>query len=276
MNRPLLTPEQQAQLTAWASQNPGFGAPQEPGDGAFGSLCSVDRVMLAGGQLTSYMTPRSIVPLEYVFRRLPIDGIFDATPSRPCQFQMGNLSVPVGMGFVLLDYNFAIYRPSGSAADDFVPLEENRLSTQVGWDIQVDGTRQGNYRYELNPIPPENNNPSFQSGPNPGFIPAGNGLPTPASDDEFTAARYTQAAAATGSALSLMPQRHHRQGLLHVPAPWIIHSNQSLTMQCSVFRAVQIPLAFFEASMFGFLMQDMQLREMEKAIAPCLSKSGGV
>ena len=161
-------------LSALGAANPGFGQPP-PVEGGYGALCSSDRVVFAGGQLASYMKPEGMIPLEYVFRRLPIDSIFDATPNRPCQFEMGNFAVPAEHGFVLLDYNFNIYRPSGAAADDFVPLEDNRLSTQVGWDIQANATRQGNYRYEIQPIPPENNSPTFQSAPNPGLHPGWRG-----------------------------------------------------------------------------------------------------
>ena len=96
----------------------------------------------------------------------------------------------------------------------------------------------------------------------------------PASDDQFVQARFTQAQSGTGD-LSLMPQRHHRQGLLHVPAPWILHSNQTLIPSCHVFRAITIPIAFFEAEIFGFMLPDNMLDVMQKAIAPCIEKPGG-
>jgi hypothetical protein len=281
MNRPTLTPQQQKALTAFAQQNPGvpipgmgMGAPPLPGGNSFGTVCGFDRVALAGGQLTSYITPSSIIPLEFVYRRLPEDGIFDATPSKPCEFDLGTLKVPIASGFVLLDYNFDIYRPSGSASDDFVPLEDNRLSTQVGWDIQSNAARPGNYRFELNPTPPQDNSSNFQSMPNAGLIPGG--PPAPASDDQFTQARYAQAQSATSQGLSLMPQRHHRQGLLHVPASWVLRSTQSLTVSCTVFRAIQIPIAFFEASIFGFIMADANFEALDRALAVCEGVGGGV
>lgn len=272
MNRPLFNPEQQASFQALARSNPSlFGQPGY--DSGTLTPCSVDRVVLAGGQLGSYLKPESIVPFEAVFRRLPIDGIFTATPAVTCQFEMGSVLVPDTMGFVVLDTRFAIYRPSGSAAGDFVELEDNRLSTQVGWDITANINRQGNYRFELNPIPPfDKTSPAYQSTNNLGIIP---GTPEGvASDDVFAAARATQAQAAS-SALSLMPQRHTRQGLLHVPAPWILHSNEDFIMSCTVFRAVPIPVAFFEAEVFGFMIPDQHLFEMQKAIAPCFPKPRG-
>lgn len=277
MNRPLLTPEQRQMFASAAAANPGlglsFGAP--PPDGASFTACAADRVLLTGGQISSYVTPQSIVPFEAVYRRLPIDGIFDATPQQPCQFDMGFFQVPPEMALVLLDWNFNIYRPSGSAAGDFVPLEANRLPTQVGWSIKSNANLQGNFHYELNPIPPAEGQPSFQSNPNPGFTTAPGGLGAAATDDQFTAARYQQVQAAVGD-LSLMPQRHHREGLVHVPAPWVLHSSQGLTLGCHVFRALQIPIAFFEAEIFGFLLPDSDVLNLQKALAPCLSKPGGI
>jgi len=280
MTRPFSI-EQRAGFAELARSNPHFAqsnigaAFPSPFEGGVMTPCTADRVMLAGGQLGSYLKPDSIVPFEAVFRRLPIDGIFTASPNQPCQFEVGTVHVPKNMGFVVLDTRFAIYRPSGCAAGDFVELENNRLPTQVGWDIQANSNRQGNFHYELNPIPPfDKSNSAYQSMPNLGLIP---GTPAGlASDDVFAAARATQAQGATGNALSLMPQRHTRQGLLHVPAPWILHSNEDLILSCTVFRAVQIPLAFFEAEVFGFMLPDQHLFEMQKAIAPCITKSGGV
>lgn len=273
MNRPLFSPEQQAGFAAFAQSNPLFGG-GSPFEGATAVPCGTDRVMLVGGQFASYLKPESIVPFEAVFRRLPIDGIFTATPSTPCQFEMGSVQVPINHGLVVLDSRFAIYRPSGVAAGDFVELEENRLPTQVGWDIQSNISRQGNYRFELNPIPPfEKSNPGYQSANNLGIIP---GIPEGiASPDAFESARASQAQGATGQALSLMPQRHTRQGLLKVPASWILHSNEELILSCTVFRAIQIPIAFFEAEVFGFMLPDQHLIEMQKAIAPCIPKPRG-
>lgn len=263
-------------MQAFLRSNPGL-APAGQGsgslDGGVITRCSADRVMLAGGQLSSYITPTAIIPLEFVWRKLPPDGIFTATPSTPVQFDLGSFQVPQSQGFVLLDYRFDIYRPSGCAAGDFVPLEANRLPTQVGWNLRSNANIQGNYHYELNPSPAAEASPAYQSNPNPGFIPGGPSQP--ATDDRFQAARYQQVQAASGD-LSMMPQRHHREGLLHVPAPWLLHSNQSITPSCHIMRGVQIPIAFFEAEIFGFLLPDNDLLELQKALAPCASRSGGV
>lgn len=273
--RPRLTAPQQDTMQAFLRSNPGL-SPQGGASSIEGGTvtpCSADRVLLAGGQLASYITPTAIVPLEFLWRTLPPEGVFTATPQAPVQFDLGSFRVPQSQGFVLLDYRFDIYRPSGAAAGDFVPLEENRLPTQVGWNIRSNANIQGNYHYELNPAPAAESSAAYRSNANPGFIPGGPAQP--ATDDQFAIARAQQAQAASGD-LSLMPQRHHRQGLLHVPAPWLLHSNESITTSCHIFRGVQIPLAFFEASIFGFLLPDNDLLEIQKALAPCASRTGGV
>ncbi len=273
MNLPLLDPARRRAFDALA-ESARTGLPSATAfERGVTTLCSSDRVVLAGGQLASYVTPSAIVPFEMLWRRLPEDGIFTADPSNPCQFEMGSFQVPVSMGLVLLDYRFDIYRPSGSASGDFVPLEDNRLPTNVGWNIKSNANIQGNVRFELNPQPPSSSMPAYQPQPNPGLIPGGPGAP--ATDAQFDRARYAQAMAASGD-LSLMPQRHHRQGLLRVPAPWTLHSNTSLTLSCHIFRAVPIPIAFFEAEVFGFLMPDNDIIALEQAIAPCVTVNGGV
>lgn len=270
MNRPLLDSSQREAFEAFANSMPPSATVFERGTV---HLCSSDRVMLAGGQLASYVTPEAIVPFEAVWRRLPEDGIFSATPKTPCQFEMGSFLVPRSMGLVLLDWRFDIYRPSGSAAGDFVPLEDNRLPTQVGWNIKSNANLQGNVRYELNPQPASGAGPAYDPQVNPGLIPGGPAAP--ATDAMFERARFAAAQAAVGD-LSVMPQRHHREGLLHVPAPWMLHSNTSLTFSCHVFRAISIPIAFFEAEAFGFLIPESDLLALQKHIAPCITQNGGV
>lgn len=274
MTQPLLNFDQRRAFESLANSSTfAQNTTPSPGDRAVLQTCSVDRVMKAGGEILSYVTPESIVPFEAVYRRLPVDGIFEATPHQPVQFDMGFFQVPQTMALVLLDWRFDIYRPSGSAAGDYVPLEPNRLSTQVGWNIKSNARVQGNYHYELSPIPPAAGSPSYQSNPNPGFIPGGPA--TPATDDQFSAARALSAQSATGD-LSILPQRHHRQGLMPCPAPWCLHSSSSLTISCHVFRAIQIPIAFFEAEVFGFLLPDQDLLAIQKTIQPCIQRPGGI
>lgn len=273
MNRPVISPAQAQTLQLFRQANPHMqGLSQTVGSEA--EVCSIDRVMLAGGQLGSYITPVSITPLEQVFRRLPTSGIHTATPNAPCIFDMGSFRVPESQSFVLLDYRFDIYCPSGTISNDFLPIENNSLATNVGWDITSDGVRQGNTRYELSPLPPAENSPSFQPQPNPGFIPGGPG--PVASDAQFAAARHTSAQSAAGDGLSIMPQRHHREGLLHVPASWVIKSGSNLTLTCRVLRGIQRPIAFFEAELFGYLLPTVHMEAILRATAPCILPPGGV
>lgn len=273
MNRPLNpSPEQLSAFASLQRHNPHLNG-MTPVVGSEAKMCSIDRVMFAGGQLGSYVTPTSITPFEALYRRLPQSGVFTATPAEPVIFDMGSFRVPEGMSLVMLDYRFDIYRPSGTTAGDFVPLEDKRLSTNVGWDISSDGVRQGNTHYEISPIPPQENSPAFRSNPNPGFIPGGPG--SPASDAQFEQARFTQAQSSSGDGLSIMPQRHHREGLLHVPASWVLKSGSNITLTCRVIRGIPIPIAFFEAEIFGFLLPTLHMEAIQKATASCILPPGG-
>jgi len=236
--------------------------------------CNTQRVNFAGGVLASYLTPEMMTPLERTWRKSPEDGIFSASPARPFTFELGSIHVPVSMAFVLLDYRFDIYRPSAVSPGDTVPLESRRLSTQVGWDLVASNKRQGNVEYELIPSQPSPDQSAFGSSSfvNGGIIP-GTG-PSRATQDQFNAAAANNAQVPAGPGLAILPQRHHREGLLQSPVPWVVRSSDTLQARCIVFNAVKIPIAFFESEIFGFLTPQNILDEMLKAVAPCAPIGG--
>src|SRR5882724_3320086 len=96
-----------------------------------------------GGELLGYVQSEQLLYFEQLYRVLPPKGFSKATPNKPVTFVMGAFRVPRSQVLVIEDYSFDIFRFSGIAAGDFLPLEENRLATQVGWDIRVNEKRPG-------------------------------------------------------------------------------------------------------------------------------------
>lgn len=236
--------------------------------------CGTVRTVLAGGELLKLLNHPSLTPLEHIFRRTPPPGAFTATPANPVQFELGALTVPVSMAFVLLETRFAIYIPSGVIAGDFEELDDRRLSTIVGYDMLFTNTRTANLRYELTPSPPTTNTEAFAPNINPGFIP-GQGL-SPVSESVFQRLRGSNTRNTVGSALSTLPQRHRREAQLGgMPFTYVLPSNQRLNYQVKIFQGIPFPVGFFEVEFSGMLMPANALADFLKSIVPCSSSTEG-
>jgi hypothetical protein len=242
---------------------------------AFNERCNSVRTVLAGGELMKLLNHPTITPLERIFRRIPPAGPFTATPAAPVFFELGALEVPKQMVFVLLEYRFAVYIPSGVVAGDFEELEDRRLSTSVGYDVLFTEKRRDNVRYELTPsLPRTDTTETFAPGNNPGFIP-GQGLST-VDASVFQRLRSSNTRNTVGSALSTLPQRHRREAQLGgMPFTYVVPSGQRVNFQTKIFQGIPFPVAFFESEMSGMFMPANTLHEFLKTIAPCSSSTEG-
>jgi len=256
------------------------------------SACNSTRVIKSGGALVDHLMHPDFVPFEQQFRKLPTGAIFDASPQSNYRFELGSFVVPSSMAFALVDYRFDIYRPSGAAPGDTVPVEPRRLSTQVGYDLTVSNYRMGQIQYQLLPSEPvaaqqaterarsggviaaaadfAGVQPAFSYSPNNPFPPSA--APFGATATDFANARANAAAATGGAALALLPQRTERQGAQALPFTYVIRETQRVKFEVVVFDAIPIPISFFEVAFSGVLMPANTLAEIYKAAAPC----GGV
>ncbi len=224
--------------------NPGFGAPKPQPQPMSSLIIDTVRAQKPGGELLGYVQHDSLLYFEQLYRILPPKGFSKATPDRPVTFVMGAFRVPRSQVLVIEDYSFDIYRWSGISAGDFVPLDENRLSTQVGWDIKVNEKRPSSLSYQIIPQVQTQQQQAYQST---------NPLAAP-QEWEFEQVRAQQLQGPAGPAMSLMPQRHHRRGLVKVSNQYVAKSGDTLVVTCSIINPVAIPLAFFEANVMGLLM----------------------
>lgn len=280
-------------VRAFRATNPHVtpGVPPRPDPAASGAACSSSRVVAAGGAISQLLVHPSFVPFEQLFRRLPEQGVFEASPERNFQFELGSFVVPQQMAFVLLDYSFNIHRLSGAAAGDTVPIERQRLSTLLGYDVKIDNTRKGNLLFELDPQPvtaarsafaPVSTGGTILNVDNPDesrpgvlpLFPSGTG-PLPASPAQFAAANFQRSATPGGPGLSLLPQRPGRQGARDVPFTYVATENQRVVFEVVVFRPIPIPIAFFEVDAVGMLVSQNVLKAMFDEMKPCVSTGGG-
>jgi hypothetical protein len=279
---------------AWRQSNPGL-QPGEP-NGYEGSgliVGNAQRVVQAGGALTPQLLHPVIVPLQHVFRRLPDDGIFVASQQSPFQFEMGALVVPKGMRFIFAEYRFQIFRLNGAVANDAVPLEDQRLPLEVGYDVNIDQARKSDIQAEVLPInPPVSDRAAFRgtviNAPDvmtpqvtfPTTLQGGvalatvygapGGAPsqvTPTQQSVFEEARSAVTGAAAGSAL--LPQEQRMAGPAGFPFTYEVKSAQAVQLRVTVFGAVQIPIAFFEARIAGYLMPTNSAEQLMRGARPC-------
>ncbi len=242
-----------------------FALPQGPQTFAPGATPTTHviptvRAQAPGGAALTYVQSKALLWFERTYRTLPPEGMYGATPNKPVTFTLGSYKVPQDQVLVITDYAFDIYRFSGAAAGDFVPIETNRLSTQVGWDITISGNvRSGDMVFQIIPAPATQSNQEYAP-------PAQNGAPAQAW--QFEIARQMQNQAAVPSASSLMPQRHHRPGLTKVANNYVVASSSTINVECSVIRNIPIPIGFFEANISGILMPQIVFNEYQKGLVP--------
>lgn len=231
-------------LRQFLDANPQLGVVPQPSPKPTAAVVmDTARAMNVGGELLKYVQSEQLLYFEQLYRVIAPRGLFNASPNKPLTFTMGAFRVPRSQVLVVLDYNFDIYRFSGAAAGDFVPLEDNRLPTQIGWDININQSRPGSLSYQIIPQVQTQNSQQYASG-----------SPLQQADNAlFESIRAQQLQGPAGPALSMMPQRHHRRGLMKVSNNYVVKSNETVNVTCSVINSVPIPLAFFEANICGIL-----------------------
>jgi len=238
-----------------------FLAPGEPGRQLSRGWCNAERVVLAGGALTSQIVHPSITQFEQLFRVLPEEGMFDprVTPQRPFSFEMGAFRAPGRMALALFDLRPDIYRFSGIDAGDYVPVEARRFASIMGFDILIDGRRtDGNIQYQLDPQ-------AIQHGGTQAY------QPEPGSTDLYAALDIGQSssfASPAGSGNALTPQRPTRYGALSLPFMMLVRSGQVVQIRCVIFRRIPSPIAFIEYDIAGLLIPEQILSTYLECIKP--------
>ena len=234
--------------------------------------CGSYRVQFAGSWLLQLANHPTTTPFERVYRKLPQDGIFAATPERPNVIELGAFTVPVSMVLLVLDWRFDIYRPNGAIVGDVVPIEERRLALQIGWDVVFSAKRTANIEYEITPAPPTIGSlQAYKSNPNAGIIPDNFGIAIPpASQVEFDRIRFLQTQEPSGVGASMLPQRHRLDVQPQMPFTYILEANQTIQLISIAFQPVPLPLAFFEGEFSGLLLGANAFKEFIKGSNPCI------
>lgn len=291
---PLPTREQMLQIMSDANRGLSSTVPPRPDPAASMGPCSAQRVVLAGGAFTQFIQHPTFVPLEALFRKLPEEGMFTASPQRNFEFELGEINVPENFVLALTDFRFDVYRLNGAAAGDTVPIEERRLSTLLGYDVQTDVYRQANLDMTIDPTAIEASKDAFAPEISGGTIAAGTapqaqidessfGIPqflassgpSQPTQNQFNAANQVNSTSPANAALSLLPQRTERLGPRDLPFTMLIRQNQRVSFRSIIFRPIPIPLAFFEVDVTGFLFPAKVMEDILACMAPSVGQGGG-
>jgi hypothetical protein len=240
-----------------------FGVPDlDPRDfGAFSKLgtrtFNAGRQQLAGGALVSLIQHPAILSFERLYRRLPEEGMFDASvaPNNPFTFELGAFRVPTQFTLLIFDIRPDVYRFSGLDPGDYVPVETRRFSSVMGFSLNVDQRLPGNVEFQLDPAPIQVTNEAFTPLSQP-------------TNATFNLAKSNTFANASGTALGTLPQRPTRFGALNVPFTLIAKSNQTVQARAVVFKPIPSPIAFIEFDIAGVLIPSQWTDSVLDIISP--------
>lgn len=264
--------------------------PPRPDPASGGASCAATRVVQAGGILAQLLSHPIYTPWEQLYRKLPEQGMFQATPERNFKFELGAYQVPANYGLLVIDYRFDIYRLSGAVAGDTVPIEARRLSTLLAYDWKISASRMANLRMEIDPVPIQATKEAYVPQATGGVIASGSGqinnqdaslvfapssVPQRATQAQFNLANFARSTTPGGLGLSGLPQRTSHLGPLALPFNAVIPENDTIQFEVVIFRGIPIPIAFFELDVTGLLIPMNVINDMMDGMKPCVSQGGG-
>lgn len=256
--------------------------------------CNASRTIPAGGALAGLLLHPSVTPFQQIFRVNPVGGIFTASLSRPVVMTIGSFVVPRQMTLALAEYRFRPYRFDGLIPGDAVPLEDRRLSLEIGNTVPISANLQkGNISAQI--IPGKLPNPTdttfaninagtaSDAAPLFGELATFEGLPPNIySTAEARDARNVAPPVAyippvnpkqfvlSAQGDSLIPNSNDpTQGAERLPFTYYVPENTPVSLQVTVFAPIRIPIAFFEGVIMGVLADARALSAFLEQVRPC-------
>jgi hypothetical protein len=239
----------------------------------------------AGGDFINSLRHPVFTPLEQLWRKLPNEGVFQASPAQPAMLEIGAFRVPTNMTLILGEYTLQTFRFNGVLANDLLPMERQRLPTSLGWDMNFSQMREGNLEFEIIPTnAPVNSRAAFVN-PDP-FTTALQGtgiafeqtplgdlyneedIPPEGADTVYNKARSSVLGNPAGSAL-MPPSGRTAQGPQRFPFTYMVNQNDVVQIRAIIFQPIGVPVGFFQASISGYLIGSARLEELLRGARPC-------
>lgn len=264
------------------------------------AACDATRTVPAGGALAGLLLHDSITPFQWILRILPTAAFFMASRENVLTVPIGSTTVPERQALAVGEYRFRVYRFDGLNPGDAVPLEDRRLSLEVGNYVSISSSVQkGNILTQIVPAVPPSNGQNYtgqfagvvtggttsinrppQGPPLRNAGPVGNVSNIYGSSGSnnvfssiapaliFPAVNTRQFVRPRGA--SLLPNSNDpQQGPERLPFTYYAMENQTVNMELSVFAAVKTPIAFIEATIAGYQIPLETLRAFLEKVRPC-------
>lgn len=225
-----------------------------------------ERFVAAGGNLVADILHPGIVPFEQLYRRLPEEGMYNpgVSPQNPFVFELGAFTVPPTRALLLFDIRPDIYRFSGVDPGDFVPVENRRFGSLMGFDLTVDQQRTGEVAFQLDPVP-------IVRTSQQAFVSNNTNAPT-FNTTQQAIGEANEFGSTAGAGIGLLPQRPERYGALSIPFTIIARSRQTVQARCVIFRPIPTPIAFIEYDLAGVLVPETWIDNMAEATKPPMNQ----
>jgi len=199
-----------------------------------------------GGDIVNQLVhPDAWTIYEQLYRVLPDGSWFDPniSPSNPIQFEIGAFTVPSNCDLWLFDYEFTVFRQSGTDPGDIVPAEEGRFSGVMGFDINFSGRRLSSLLFQIDPVPVQTLQPTFQP-------PIG----ARASSSQFDSSATQSFASTAGQGQSLLPVTSRRYGPRDAPWTLVAHQGDRVSLNVVIFKPLPTPVATIQGRSAGYLL----------------------
>jgi len=198
-----------------------------------------------GGDIVNGIVHPSVMIVDRLYRKLPQEGFYSPllNPRSPFQFEIGSIEVPDGLDFWIFDYEFSVYRLSGQDPGDALKCEDGRFSGFMGFDLVFDEARLTDLSYELDPSPIGISRDAFGTILQP-------------TQDDFNSAASRSFAANASSGLSTLPFQSEVMGARNAPFSLVANQTSRVALNCIIWRTVTTPLAWVQAKIGGFFVQN--------------------
>lgn len=204
-------------------------------------------VAMVGSAIEKVALNPQLQPLEQLWSVEPNDSWYDniRSPANYTRVEIGNYLVPTGQAFLLLDFDFCPFGPTGHGAFESAPIAEGHLTGSLGYALEINGTTPGQMHFELEPTPSNFQQRRFRPQPNV-QIPLTERV---AADYQRTLA--TSYAAATFGT-NLLPVRSGRTGARHVPWSALAVEGNNISLTALIYRPIPFPLTMIRGRIMGY------------------------
>ncbi len=233
-------------------------------------------VRIPAGDLATRMQHPSVTRVQQMYRTLVNESVLSSGlgPNRPFQTQMGSYTVPSGLTYFIFGQEVRLFGQDGVSPGTSRPLD-GQMTDIMGYTLNLNGNVQESTLWQLDPVDSQVTRQAFDPKP---FVATKTG-PTALEGRLFTrnvAAQFNRASAGSfastsGQGMSLRPFLSNAEAQGTGPWTVVAQSGTQVSMDLVVFRRVMMPVTFWQAQHWGYVMPSNMASYLLKTISPSAS-----